>query len=109
MKTSTDESSAKLSKGWIVRILNWGCQRVGGKFALILGDNEAVPSLLDVVLWNFKTGYGSRQCMYPKIQVYMMLCLTLTGIGKEVMVKTKGMLRICNNHETDLHQVCGNS
>ena len=40
-----------------------------------------------------------------------MLCVTLTGISKEVMVKTKGMyLHIWNNHAADWHQVhvCGN-
>ena len=41
----------------------------------------------------------------PKIQRYLMLCVTLTGIGKEVMVKIKGILYICIDHATDWHQV----
>ena len=38
-----------------------------------------------------------------------MLCVTLTGIGKEVIVKSKGMIHICNHHETACYHVCGNS
>ena len=45
---------------------DWGCQRGGGKFALILVDNETVPLLLYVVLCNCKTGYGYIQNMHPK-------------------------------------------
>ena len=44
----------------------WGCQRGGGTFALIMVD-ETVPSLLYV---------------HPKTQLYLMLCVTLTGIGR---------------------------
>ena len=30
-----------------------------------------------------------------------MLCMTLARIGKKGMVKTKGMLHICNDHAND--------
>ena len=49
---------------------------------LILVDNETVPSLLYVVLCNCKTGYGYIQNMHAKTQWYLMLCVTLTGIGR---------------------------
>ena len=61
---------------------DWGCQRGGGTFALILVDNETVPSLLYVVLCNCKTGYGYIQNMHPQTQLYLMMCVTLTGIGR---------------------------
>ena len=47
---------------------DWGSQRGGGKFALILVDDETVPSLLYVILYNCKTGYGYIQNMHPKTQ-----------------------------------------
>ena len=103
-------STYNFSNWWVVSFHNQmtGCQRGGVHFALILVDNEAVPSVLDIVLCNCKTGYVSRHSVHPKIQWYLVLCVTF---GKEVMVKPKGtfMLQICNNHETDLRQVCGNS
>ena len=55
-----------------------GCQRGGGKFAIILVANEAVPSILDVVLCYCKTGCGSGQCMYHKLHLYL-ICVTVTN------------------------------
>ena len=37
-----------------------------------------------------------------------MLCMTLTGIGEDIMFKTAGMVYICNDYATDWHQVCRN-